>query len=65
MHWNDNNGDMDSELAPGEGSIDWAAFAGQVAGMKKSLRIVLEVGPVGDVKKSPAYLQERVLIRNN
>lgn len=56
MHWNDNHGDRDSELAVGEGRINWLELVNQVEQMKQHPLIVLEVGTIDRVKQSLDFL---------
>ena len=58
MHWNDNHGDIDSELSIGDGKIDWNDFIALVLAMKEQPRIVLEVGSIENIKKSLRFLSK-------
>ena len=44
MHVNDNKGDVDNELVPGEGSINWQEFSGNIKKHEMTPNIVFEVG---------------------
>lgn len=54
MHVNDNRGDVDNELVPGEGDIDWPELSGLIERHRISPNIVFEVGTL---EKSVASLE--------
>ena len=56
MHWNDNEGDNDSELALGRGTIAWTDLIAEILKMERVPRIVLEVGSVQNVEESLSFL---------
>ena len=58
IHLNDNKGDIDSELPPGEGTVDWKEFSSLVGEYCHEPVVVLEVGSLDRIKKSIDYLQE-------
>ncbi len=59
MHWNDNDGDRDLELALGEGNIDWKKMVNFTSQLSEHPLIVLEVGDIVNVEKSFEYLKSR------
>ncbi len=63
MHWNDNAGDRDSELALGHGNINWEAMVGGLGHFSRQPVIVLEVGAMEKVRESLRYLVERGFLR--
>jgi sugar phosphate isomerase/epimerase len=61
MHVNDNNKDIDSELVPGDGSIDWQEFSRLIKRYDITPEIVFEVGTLEKTRKSLQYFKERNL----
>lgn len=59
IHVNDNNGDTDSELVPGEGSIDWQKFSDVIKKYQITPEIVFEVGTLENTAKSIEYFKEK------
>ena len=57
MHLNDNNGDVDSEMAIGDGNIQWREFLEKVKKMDGKPQLVLEVGSIERVNRSMDYLK--------
>ncbi|OQX93013.1 MAG: hypothetical protein B6D58_00170 [candidate division Zixibacteria bacterium 4484_95] len=57
MHINDNKGDFDSELVPGEGSIDWKSISELIEKYKIAPEIIFEVGTLEKVGKSIRYFK--------
>ena len=58
MHINDNLGNADSELPPGEGNIDWQAFSRTLEDENINPQIVFEVDSLENVLKSIDYFQK-------
>jgi len=58
MHVNDNKGDFDNELAPGEGNIDWHKFSDLIAKYGIAPQIVFEVGILEKTVQSLKYFQK-------
>lgn len=58
MHWNDNHGDWDRELPPGDGNIDWLYFTDEVNLMSSPPRIVIEVENMTKAETGLAYLSQ-------
>ncbi len=58
MHVNDNLGEVDSELVPGEGNIDWFELSHLIKHHQISPNIVLEVGTLQKTKASLEYFRE-------
>jgi sugar phosphate isomerase/epimerase len=58
IHLNDNMGDYDSELPPGQGNINWKEFNNLVNEFCNHPTIVIEVGSPDNIKKSIDFLQE-------
>jgi len=64
IHLNDNNGDFDSNLAPGEGNIKWERFFDALKSYRLRPRICLEVEAYGNrsklenTKRAIDYLKE-------
>jgi sugar phosphate isomerase/epimerase len=52
VHVNDNNGDVDLELAPGEGNIDWREFSHLIEKYRIAPEIVFEVGTLEKTMQS-------------
>ena len=66
MHINDNLGDVDSELPPGEGNIDWQEFSHTLEEEHVKPQIVFEVGSLENTLKSIEYFQQgRIYPFNN
>jgi sugar phosphate isomerase/epimerase len=59
VHVSDNKGDSDSELAPGEGNIDWGGFSDLVERKGISPAIVFEVRTLEKTRQSVQYFRER------
>jgi sugar phosphate isomerase/epimerase len=58
MHWNDNHGVEDTELAIGDGLIEWKNLISDTLKLPTQPYVVLEVGALEKVKKSIKYLKE-------
>ena len=58
IHLNDNFGDIDSELPPGQGNIDWKEFNSLVQEFCNQPIIVIEVGNLDGIKESISFLQK-------
>jgi sugar phosphate isomerase/epimerase len=58
MHINDNKGDVDNELAPGEGDIDWRKFSDLIEKYRIAPEIVFEVGTLEKTIQSLEYFQK-------
>jgi len=64
IHLNDNNGDFDSNLAPGEGNIKWDRFFDALKSYGLKPRICLEVeayrnrSKLENTKRAIEYLKE-------
>lgn len=58
MHINDNMGDSDNELIPGEGNIKWKVFSEKLGKYQMSPNIVFEVGSLDKTKNSIKYFKE-------
>ena len=61
MHINDNNKDIDSELVPGDGSIDWQKFSRLIRKYDIAPKVVFEVGTLEKTERSLQYFKERNL----
>jgi sugar phosphate isomerase/epimerase len=59
MHVNDNKGKIDSELAPGQGTIDWTGFSDLIQKYQLTPDIVFEVGTLEKTRQSLEYFQKR------
>jgi sugar phosphate isomerase/epimerase len=59
MHVNDNQGDVDSELVPGEGNIDWPKLSDLIERYQIAPNMVFEVGTLEKTKMSLQYFRER------
>jgi sugar phosphate isomerase/epimerase len=57
MHVNDNKGEVDHELAPGEGNVDWVGFSRLVRHQRICPNIVFEVGTLQKTKESLEYFK--------
>jgi len=58
MHINDNKGDADNELIPGEGAINWKEFSDLIKKCQISPEIVFEVRTLEKTIKSIKYFKE-------
>lgn len=58
VHVNDNHGDDDLEMAPGEGNINWRKFSDLIEKHRISPEIVLEVGTLENTIKSLEYFKK-------
>ena len=58
MHINDNKGDVDNELVPGEGTINWYEFSGNIKKYEMTPNIVFEVGSLEKTKRAILYFKE-------
>jgi sugar phosphate isomerase/epimerase len=59
LHFNDNNGDEDSEYAVGDGNINWKNIFNKILLMNnRKLKIVLEVGTIERIVKSIEYIKK-------
>lgn len=58
MHINDNKGDIDRELVPGEGSINWKNFSKLIEKYKLAPEIIFEVGTLENTIQSVKYFKE-------
>jgi sugar phosphate isomerase/epimerase len=58
VHVNDNKGDVDLELAPGEGNIDWRKFSDLIKKYRIAPEIVFEVGTLEKTIQSLEYFQK-------
>ncbi|MBU7026317.1 MAG: sugar phosphate isomerase/epimerase [Theionarchaea archaeon] len=57
IHVNDNNGDTDDELVPGEGSINWQKFSDVIKKYQITPGVVFEVGTLEKTAKSIEYFK--------
>ena len=57
VHISDNKGEVDDELVPGDGTIDWHEFTNILEDCKVNPEIVLEVCTLEKTKQSLKYLQ--------
>jgi sugar phosphate isomerase/epimerase len=57
VHVNDNKGEVDNELIPGDGIINWHEFTNILEDYQVNPKIVLEVGTLEKTKQSLKYLQ--------
>jgi sugar phosphate isomerase/epimerase len=57
IHVNDNKGEVDSELIPGDGIINWHEFTDILEDYQNNPEIVLEVGTLEKTMQSLRYLQ--------
>lgn len=57
VHVNDNKGEVDNELIPGDGIINWHEFTKVLEDCQVNPEIVLEVGTLEKTKQSLEYLQ--------
>ncbi|KPL02996.1 MAG: hypothetical protein AMJ73_07840 [candidate division Zixibacteria bacterium SM1_73] len=58
IHVNDNKGDVDNELAPGEGNINWQTFSKLIEKYRIAPEIVFEVGTLEKTIQSLEYFQK-------
>lgn len=58
MHINDNEGKIDNELVPGQGTIDWPEFSDLLQRYEITPDIVFEVGTLEKTRQSLEYFQE-------
>lgn len=58
MHINDNKGDVDSELTPGEGTINWEEFSDLIGKHQIDPNIVFEVGTLEKTAQSLKFFKE-------
>jgi sugar phosphate isomerase/epimerase len=58
IHVNDNNGDTDNELVPGDGNINWKEFSDNIKKYNMTPDIVFEVGTLEKTKQSIKYFKE-------
>jgi sugar phosphate isomerase/epimerase len=61
VHVNDNDGEDDYELAPGEGNINWQEFSELLAKHRLAPNIVFEVGTLDRTVQSIEYFRKRNL----
>ncbi len=59
MHVNDNKGDVDNELVPGKGDIDWLKLSGLIEKYQIAPNMVFEVGTLEMTAASLQYFRER------
>lgn len=57
IHLNDNMGDVDNEMAAGDGTVDWAEFDRLVREFCDAPHIVLELSDMERLQRTLAYLQ--------
>jgi sugar phosphate isomerase/epimerase len=57
LHVSDNKGEVDDELIPGDGIINWHEFTNTLEDCQVNPEIVLEVGTLEKTKQSLEYLQ--------
>ena len=57
VHVNDNKGEVDNELVPGDGTINWRNFTNMVEEYQITPEIVLEVGTLKKTQQSLTYLE--------
>ncbi len=58
VHVNDNKGNVDNELVPGEGNINWQEFSDLIKKYQIDPNVVFEVGTLEKTKKSLDYFRE-------
>lgn len=58
MHINDNKGDFDNELVPGDGTINWQEFSDTIGKHGFHPDIALEVGTIEKTKRSIEYFRK-------
>jgi sugar phosphate isomerase/epimerase len=59
MHVNDNDGEVDDELAPGEGNINWPEFSDLLGKHRIEPEIVFEVGTLEKTRQSIEYFRRQ------
>jgi sugar phosphate isomerase/epimerase len=59
VHVNDNKGEVDDELAPGEGNINWRKFSDLIEKYGIAPEIVFEVGTLEKTMQSLKYFQKQ------
>ena len=59
MHVNDNDGEVDDEIAPGEGNINWREFSKLIEKHRIAPNIVLEVGTLEKTRQSIEYFRRQ------
>lgn len=59
VHVNDNKGDADNELVPGEGTINWQEFSDLIGKYQIAPEIVFEVGTLEKTVRSLEYFREK------
>jgi sugar phosphate isomerase/epimerase len=59
MHVNDNDGEVDDELAPGEGNINWREFSDLIEKHRIAPNIVFEVGTLEKTIQSIEYFRRQ------
>jgi len=59
MHVNDNGGEIDDELAPGEGNINWREFSDLIEKHRIAPNIVFEVGTLEKTHQSIGYFRKQ------
>jgi sugar phosphate isomerase/epimerase len=57
VHVNDNDGEVDDELAPGEGNINWREFSDLIEKHRTAPNIVFEVGTLEKTIRSIGYFE--------
>lgn len=58
IHVNDNKGDVDNELVPGDGTVNWQGFSSNVKKCCDSPEIIFEVGSLDKTKRAIKYFEE-------
>lgn len=58
IHVNENKGDVDNELVPGEGTVNWQEFSNNVKKHCNSPEIIFEVGSLDKTKQAIGYFEE-------
>jgi len=58
IHVNDNRGDIDNELVPGQGTIDWTEFSNLIQRYQLTPDLVFEVGTLEKTRQSLEYFQK-------
>lgn len=61
VHVNDNKGEVDNELVPGDGTINWRDFTNIVQEYQINPEVVLEVGTLEKTRQSLTYLETQGL----
>jgi len=56
MHWNDNQGDTDSHLAIGAGSIPWKHVLAATATLARGISVVLELRSLAAIRQSLSHI---------